>query len=124
MAECMEMYICNRCGCDTPNSDDIFGVDGKLILTYHKCDACKNRFALEFDFQSQGETISERELICPWCGCEYETCDAYGFDEGDTEEVECRYCGKHFDLEVETRRRFSTRRSLCDMPDDYTGEES
>lgn len=118
----MELYKCNRCGCDTPNSDDIRASDGRLILTYHKCDACKKRFRLEYDFQCQGETLRETELVCPWCGYEYEPYDAYGFDEGDTKAVECRHCGNHFDLEIETRRLFSTKRSLCDMPDDYTGE--
>lgn len=122
MADIAKMYKCSRCGCDTPNSKDVY-IDQRYIFTSHRCDGCEKRYDLEFDFQSQGETINETDLICPWCGYEYETYYAYGFDDGDTEEVVCSDCGKHFDLKIETRRRYSTRRSLCDMPDDYTGEE-
>ncbi|MBR2047112.1 MAG: hypothetical protein IJ960_00800 [Oscillospiraceae bacterium] len=62
-------------------------------------------------------------MICPWCGCEYDDYLGYEF-EGDAEAVECRYCGKHFDLAIQTTRRYSTKRSLCDMPENYGEEDS
>lgn len=119
----MELFKCTRCGCDTPNSEDITSSEGKLLFISHMCDACKKRLRQEVDFRYEGATFSESELICPWCGHEYETYDACGFDEGETESVVCERCGKHFDLEIETRRRYSTKRSLCDMPDDYEEQE-
>jgi DNA-directed RNA polymerase subunit RPC12/RpoP len=66
--------------------------------------------------------MQEDNVICPYCGYKYDDYDAYCFQEGDTPEVECEACGRKFDLEVETRRVFSTKRSLCEMPDNY-GEE-
>jgi hypothetical protein len=36
--------------------------------------------------------------------------------------VERPECGKKFDVEVEEKRTYSTKRSLCEMPDNY-GEE-
>ncbi|MBR2047111.1 MAG: hypothetical protein IJ960_00795 [Oscillospiraceae bacterium] len=51
-----EMYKCQDCGKETPNSHDIRSVDGsRVILTVHRCDACQRRFDLELDFQSEGE---------------------------------------------------------------------
>ena len=124
MAEDMEaaMYVCSRCHGETPNRSEIRNSDGILIYVTHYCDACSKRLDLEYDFQSENETIQETELICPWCGSSYEDYYAYGFD-CDEDEVECMFCGKHFDLEIETRRRYSTKRSLCDMPEDYGKEE-
>lgn len=124
MAEAMKAvtYACGRCGAPTPNREEIRDKNGVLLLTTHRCDACDKRLDLEYEFQSEGETIQELELICPWCGASYDDYDAYGFDCGE-DEVECMFCGKHFNLEIETRRRYSTKRSICDMPKDY-GEEA
>ena len=53
--------------------------------------------------------------------------DTYGVhsyldNEDDVEDgelwVECPECGNRFDVEVENIRYFSTKRSLCNMPDD------
>lgn len=118
----MEIFKCSRCGCDTTNKKDYYRDDGSLMFTSHRCDACERRMDLEYDFQCEGETIDEFELICPWCQSSYDSYDAYKYDDGETE-VECMYCGKHFDLEIETRRRYSTKRSICDMPEDYGQEE-
>lgn len=110
------MYKCDTCGRDTENSKDFFShIDGKVLFTNHRCDDCEKRIEAEIDFQMQGETIRETELLCPWCGHEYGMYDAYGFDEGETEKIECELCGRKFDLEIETRRLFSTKRSLCEM---------
>ena len=124
MAEDMKaaMYVCQRCNKETPNRREFRDGKGALMFVSHICDACSARMDLEYDFQCEGETILETELICPWCGAAYEDYDAWKFDCGE-DEVECEFCGKHFDLEIEHRRRYSTKRSLCDMPEDYGKEE-
>lgn len=89
-------YICRNCGEPTDN-DQSFDVQLGMETYHcdvHRCDQCDKRFHN----------------------------DTYSFDEGDTTEVECDFCGKKFDLRVETRRVFSTKRSLCEMPENY-GEE-
>lgn len=111
-------YICSKCGKPTDNIRKVEGSD----ITYSWCDECHDRFDREFDYQNEGETINERSLICPHCGHEYDDYTAYGFDEGDAEEVECEACGKKFDLEIECVRRYSTKRSICEMPEDDENE--
>lgn len=118
----MPMYKCTDCHCDTPNKKDLHRLDGSFLCSIHRCDACQKRFELELDFQSEGETIMETELICPWCGFVYEPYEAWEIEDGTG--IECTHCGQHFDLETETRKRYSTKRSLCDMPEDYGKEES
>lgn len=108
-------YICNKCGKPTDNVHAIEGTEH----TYSLCDDCIDRLNREYDYQSEGEQINERHLACPHCGHEYEDYDAYGFDEGNTEEVKCDACGKKFDLEIECIRRYSAKRSICEMPEDY-----
>lgn len=123
----MMKYICQKCGEPTDNDQSIdvksmFGGFEPYHLDVHRCDKCDKRFHQELDWESEGETINKDKLICPYCECEYDDYDTYSFDEGDTSEVECDFCGKKFDLKVETRRVFSTKRSLCEMPENY-GEE-
>lgn len=110
-------YICSKCGKPTDNIRD--SGDG---LVYSWCDDCNNFWSRQYDFQGETETINERSLICPHCGHVYDDYDAYGFDDGESEEVVCEICGKKFDLEVECVRRYSTKRSLCEMPEDYGNE--
>lgn len=123
----MSKYICTKCGAPTDN-DQSFEVKPLCAMAprrieVHRCDKCDKRFHQELDWESEGETIYEKKLICPYCGYEYDDYDAYGFLEGSTPEVECEECGRKFDLEVETRRVFSTKRSLCEMPENYGEEE-
>lgn len=108
-------YICNICKGPTDDAHTI----GDLAQVFHLCDACRDKIDREYDYQSAGETIQERTLVCPHCGHEYEDYDAYGFDEGGTDEVECEACGRKFDLEIECIRRYSTKRSLSGMPPNY-----
>jgi len=114
-------YICCECGKPTDNIEEVNMATNSF--SYSKCDECKERWSREYDWQNENETSDERQLICPHCGHEYDDYDAYGFDEGKTEEIICELCGKKFDLEVECVRRFSTKRSVCEMPDDYGIEE-
>lgn len=61
-----QLFHCDDCRAPTPNSHDIKTLDGSLVLrTIHRCDACQDRFCRELDFQSEGETILERDMICP-----------------------------------------------------------
>lgn len=118
----MAKFVCMTCGCATDN-DQSFTLRDGFTLEVHRCDACDRRFHLELDWESMGETIQESNIICPYCGYEYSDYDGYWFDGGEHSEVECESCGKHFDLEVRERRSYSTKRSLCDMPEDFDGEE-
>ena len=117
----MSLYKCTRCGEPTDN-DQSFALSTGYFLEVHRCDKCDKRLHQQIEWENKGETFREDEIICPYCGYTYESYDAYGFDEGTTPEVECDGCGHKFDLEVEERRTYSTKRSLCEMPDDY-GEE-
>lgn len=117
----MSLYKCTTCGAPTDN-DQSFKLSSGDTLEVHRCDECDKRFHQELDWESEGETFQEDTIICPYCGHEYDNYDAYDFDEGDTSEVECEICGRKFDLEVKVSRTYSTKRSLCEMPDDF-GEE-
>lgn len=123
----MSMFKCSKCGAPTDN-DQSFTVPahitGGAIARYevHRCDKCDKRLDQELAWESKGETIREDNVICPYCEYEYDDYDGYQFDEGNTEEVECLACGRKFNVEVEVRRTYSTKRSLSEMPENY-GEE-
>ena len=117
-----KMFKCNVCGCDTPNDQSFVFRDGYRI-EIHRCDTCQARFDLEFEWENKGETIHEDAIICPYCEHKYDNYDCYDFESGEHSEVECEICGKHFDLEVREVRQYSTKRSLCDMPEDFDPEE-
>lgn len=112
-------YLCDICGNPTDDAHTI----GGIAKVFHTCKACQDRMDREYDYQSEGETYNERVLVCPRCQHEYEDYDAYQFEEGTTEEVVCEFCGKKFDLEIERIRRYSTKRSLSEMPADYGLDE-
>lgn len=116
------MFECCDCGKPTTNSYDVKGFGSIPLFTVHRCDACGERLKLESDFQSEGETIEIDTLVCPWCGYEYDAYESCQYG-GDEDEVECESCGRKFDLEVHTTVRYSTKRSLCEMPEDYGKEE-
>lgn len=120
----MGLFKCCDCGCDTPNSMDLGLLFGNPHYIIHRCDACEERRDMEFEFQRVGEIIRKSQMICPWCGYMFEPEESWGYiGVGAEDEVECPSCGKHFDLEVETHPRFSTKRSLCDMPEGWTPED-
>lgn len=120
----MSKYKCDKCGAPTDN-DQSFGstISPGYFYEVHRCDACDKRWRQELDWEAEGETYNSDELVCPHCQASYDDYDAWEFDEGDTEEIECMFCGKKFDLKIETKRQYSTKRSLCEMPDDYGEEE-
>lgn len=113
MSEAMK-FVC-RCGNPTDNAEVI----GEIVL--HTCDECKARISKEVDWESENEHWRKDTIICPYCDYEYESYDAYNYEDSE-DEIECPECGKKFDLEVENIRYFSTKRSLCEMPEDYEGE--
>lgn len=123
----MSKFKCDYCGAPTDNDQSftvhayITGGEPKLYEV-HRCDKCDKRFDQEIAWESEGETIQESNVICPYCGYQYDDYDGYQFDEGKTEKVECPECSRKFDVEVEVRRTYSTKRSLCEMPENY-GEE-
>lgn len=108
----MAKYICGICGKPTDNENIL-----SPTVTLHTCDDCSARIHREAEYQADGEQFREKTVICPHCGYEYDPYDSYGFDEGETEDVECECCGHKFDLEVEDIRYFSTKKSVSEMPD-------
>ena len=104
------------CSCGNPTDNE--KVIGKMVI--HTCDECLERISKEVDWESENEHYQERTIICPYCDFEYEDYDAWCFDCSE-DEVECPECGKRFDLEIQEIRYFSTKRSVCDMPEDYEG---
>lgn len=119
----MSKYCCDICGKPTDNDQSFWShVAPETRYEIHRCDECDKRLDKEMDWESEGETINEDELVCPYCQTSYDDYDAYGFDEGKTEEVECMFCGKKFDLEIRVQRTYSTKRSLSEMPENY-GED-
>ena len=104
------------CSCGTPTDNE--KMIGNLIV--HTCDKCLERISKEVDWGSENEHWHERTIVCPYCDYEYEEYDAYSYEDSE-DEIECPECGKRFDLEVESIRYFSTKRSVCDMPEDYKG---
>lgn len=125
----MSLYTCDCCGTPTDNDQSVDIRDSRnnekvYHIEAHRCDVCDKRISREVAWESKGETWREDELVCPFCNTSYEDYEAYGFDEGTTHEVECLFCGRKFELEVETRRLYSTKRSLCEMPEDFDEEEA
>ena len=121
-------YICKKCGEPTDNDQSFFVKpicnNEEHKIEVHRCDKCDKRFHQELDWESDGETYDEKTIICPYCECEYEDCESWDFEDSE-DEVECLYCGRKFDLEIKVRRTYSTKRSLCEMPENYgeDGEE-
>lgn len=118
----MGKFVCGICGGPTDN-DQSFDLPSGYHVEMHRCAACDKRLDLEYEWQSLDEHYRERSIICPHCGYEFEDYDAYGFDEGGHDAVECPDCMKHFDLVVVEVREYSTKRSVCDMPDDFDTEK-
>ena len=108
-------YICS-CGKPTDNATTI----GSIVI--HTCDDCKKEIEKQVAWESMGEQWREETVICPFCGHEYSNYDSWNFEVGETSEVECECCGKRFDLEVREVRNYSTKRSLCEMPEDWDGD--
>lgn len=120
----MSKFKCELCGAPTDNDQSFIvpacltGGEPKRYET-HRCDKCDKALDRQIAWESEGETINEDNVICPYCGYQYDDYDGYQFDEGKTEEVECPECSRKFDIEVETRRTYSTKRSICEMPDTW-----
>ena len=109
-------FICGHCGKPTKNTKFIYD------YVFHTCDECQRKMDIEYDWQSENEHCGENTIICPYCDYEYEGYDACQYEDNESE-IECPLCGKKFDLEVRTITEYSTKRSLCEMPEDYQGND-
>lgn len=111
-------FTCCRCGAGTNNTELI----GEISV--HCCDACRERISREVKWERQGETWRKPNVICPYCGYEIDSEDsALFFDVGTTEEHSCEWCLRKFDVEVRQVRYYSTKRSVCEMPEDWQPPE-
>jgi DNA-directed RNA polymerase subunit RPC12/RpoP len=124
----MSKFICDYCGIPTDNDQSFiippcFKGDRPLVIERHRCDKCQRRFTQESEWESEGATIDVDSVTCPYCGYVYCDDEGYQFDEGETEEVECPACSRRFDVEVEVKRTYSVKRSLCEMPENYGDED-
>ena len=104
----------------TNNSEEIGS------LTLHFCDACNDAIDREVRWESEGATHRKDQVICPFCGYEYDPYESLRFDEDETTDAACECCGRHFKVEVTTVRYYSTRRSISEMPPDWqpNGEDT
>lgn len=104
-------FKCSHCGKPT---DNVKSYEGIII---HTCDECEEQISKEVEWEYKNNHYREKTIICPYCDYEYEAYEAYVYEEAE-EEIECELCGRKFDLEVEDVRYFSTKRSVCEMPDE------
>lgn len=109
-------YKCTLCGSDTDNVELV----GKAEI--HCCDKCRERINKEVEWEGINEHWREAKITCPYCDHEYEDYECYEFDEGKTEEVECPICDRKFDVDVIQIRKYSTKRSTSEMPEDFDPE--
>lgn len=109
-------FVCGHCGKPTDNTQRVYEFE------FHTCDECQRKLDIEYEWQSENEHFAEDTIICPYCDYEYEDYDACEY-ECSEDEIECPECGKKFDLEVRVTTEYSTKRSLCEMPEDYQGED-
>lgn len=115
MSECKK-YVCGCCGKPTDNIKLIYGIQ------INTCDVCQKKQDIEYRWQIKNEHFAENTIICPFCDFEYPNYELWEYSENDYE-VECPVCGKKFDLEVRVTMEYSTKRSLCEMPEDYQGDD-
>lgn len=106
-------FICDTCGKPTDNEYRIeFGTMENEIIV-HRCDECDKKNDAEIDWQN--EQYGEDDIICPWCGTKFSgyedmsevTPEPYRDFEGT---VDCPVCGKEFELEIETKCDYTTRK--------------
>lgn len=105
-------YKCDRCGKPTENSyRDSDYKNGEYIGKYgnrehHFCDNCIRKFRNKYDWNN--EEFKTNCIVCPWCGFDQDNSKSYEKDEKD---VECEYCFKLFDLEINYETTYTTKRA-------------
>ena len=112
-----KQFTCVRCGVHTDNAEQIGSV------TVHICDDCNLAIHREMKWSRQGETWRERTVVCPYCGYELDGYKSFQFELGETREHACECCHKKFDVRVVEVRYYSTKRSDCEMPEDWQPPE-
>jgi len=104
---------CSRLGCNNIGTV-------KITDDSYWCEDHHKEFEREYAWQSNTETFRENKVICPYCGnVQY----YYPDDECAIDEYKCQECDRKFDIEVERIIYYSTKRSLCEMPEDFDPEE-
>jgi len=63
----------------------------------------------DYDPDFDSRFFSNDEMICPWCGWEYENSHEYD-QSGSGEEVRCDECGDVFEMFAEISITYSTYR--------------
>ena len=107
-----KLFSCDDCGNPT-NNQRIIKMSYGNDLIIHRCGDCQDKLDAEVDWQN--EQFKESNIICPWCEdtfSDYEdmskiTDSPYEDFEGN---VKCPTCGKEFELEIETRCNYTTRK--------------
>lgn len=107
-----EIYKCQDCGNPTTNKH-IIAMKSCNDIIIHRCNKCQEKFQAEIEWEN--EQWKEDNIICPWCEdtfSDYEdmtqvTDNPYEDFEGT---VICPSCGKKFELEIETKCNYTTRK--------------
>ena len=94
-------------------------ITNSSIPPWYLCEKCDNRIDLEVKWESFGEHCGD-EIKCPFCS--YEEQDSWEVQD-DEDEWACPECERKFDIEVEHITRYTCKRSLCEMPEGWTGED-
>ena len=108
------MGKCMECGKETSDylfSDEIYR---KKYGYDFLCRECKEKKMAFYDWEN--EQFEMEEIVCPWCG--YEFSDSYEFDFGSSgyKEIECEDCEKTFEVELNIKYLYTSRKRRCDFP--------
>ena len=107
-----KLFICKECGKPT-NNKYILQMPLGNDLVIHRCDDCQDKLDVKYEWKN--EKWREDNIICPWCETvisDYEDMlqvveDPYSDFEGT---VKCPHCRKEFELEVETKCQYTSRK--------------
>lgn len=107
-----EIYKCCDCGKPTGNKRVISMTRGNDLII-HRCDECQDKLSAEIEWQN--EQWQEDNIICPWCNdCFSEYEEMLQVTDSPYEDfvgtVKCPSCGKEFDLEIETKCTYTTKK--------------
>lgn len=97
---------CDDCGKMTTHYQHDFMV-GERLYQITKCKECYEK--REKIYEWQNEKFRENTMICPWCECEFEDYENV-YEDGELDEMECPYCGKIFEYEVDCSWEWTTRK--------------
>lgn len=107
------LYTCEDCGEPTNDKHIIPTTYGKDLIT-HRCKKCKEKLHAKIHWQN--EQFRYEDIVCPWCDNEFSDYEEktqivenpYEVQEGVI--VTCPACGERFELEIEVRTMYTTRK--------------